>query len=308
MSDWQANYRLDACMDELARLGLMQHVGELEAKGYTVVPPEKLAPPEFTDRLAEAVLRVAEQRTGVKADLNTGASHGHIERERVRLGDGPDTDWHWHLVFEDRVFEEALLNETVRALVIYLLGEHAKLSVDGAILKGPTEGSNAGPSGMHTDSYGVPAPVPPYAQVCNATWTLTDYTRDGGCTRFVPGSHRFGRQPLNPEEALSQATPAEAAKGSLVIWHGNTWHTRSNPRVIPGMRVCYTMLFCRQYMMPQQLYNLVTPEAAVARNPPAFATLMGLNDPYGVHGQLGNYHRNYLTGYANSTRGKSLFE
>ena len=45
----------------------------------------------------------------------------------------------------------------------------------------------------------APSPYPPYAQVANATWVLTDYDRDNGSTCFVDGSHLLCRPPSPAE-------------------------------------------------------------------------------------------------------------
>ena len=51
--------------DEITRLGLEGNVAELETKGLTVIPPDKVNAPGLAERLLDAILRVAEERTGV---------------------------------------------------------------------------------------------------------------------------------------------------------------------------------------------------------------------------------------------------
>ena len=261
---------------EIEDLGLQKHVAELEAYGLTAVPPELVAPREFTIRLRDTILRTAEQRTGVKADLELGSSHANVEATAGQRGE----TWLWRLLFDDPIFEEALMNRTQLALITYLLGYSAKLSNSSAVIKGPVD--SAGPPtplGLHSDNRGVPAPFPPYAQVANATWVLTDYTLENGCVGYLPGSHQLCRHPT-ADESFDAVMPVEAPAGSLLVWHGNTWHGPF-PRSAPGLRVSMLNYFCRDYFTPQERYRDEVPAELLARNPDRFATLMGLKDGYG---------------------------
>ena len=54
---------------QIETLGLVEHMKHLDEYGYTVIPPELVAPKSFLDRLRKAVLAVNEQRTGQKINL-----------------------------------------------------------------------------------------------------------------------------------------------------------------------------------------------------------------------------------------------
>ena len=160
------------------------------------------------------------------------------------------------------------MNPTVLALSSYLLGQSCILSNCVAILKGPESGDVA----LHTDSLMIPEPLPPYAQVCNSNWMLTDYSRDNGSICFVPASHRYCRHPADGE-AVSDRVPVDAPAGSIVVYHGNTWHGAFN-RTNSGLRMSFNTPMMRSYLQPEEAYREdVTPEI-LARNPPRFATLM----------------------------------
>src|SRR5439155_13058558 len=92
--------------EEISRLDLRDNIAELEAKGLTVVPPEKVGPPEFAGRLRDAILRIAEDRSGEALDL-TGAS----ESGSSVFGQAFGLQM-FYLLFEDPVFPEAVLNPT----------------------------------------------------------------------------------------------------------------------------------------------------------------------------------------------------
>ena len=252
--------------DELRRLALVDHIADLEANGLTVVPPHKVAPRDFVERLRAAVVRVAEERTGEPVDVEgaTGEVYaGGFGRQM------------FYLLFEDDVFQEAVMNPTALALATYLLGDSCILSNTLAGLKGP----GGGDLPIHCDNVMIPAPFPPYAQVCNVTWALTDYGPGSGQLQYVPGSHRLGRHPA-PGEGRDDLVPVRAEAGSILFWHGNTWHGAA-ARERPGLRINLIVAMMRPYLRPQEAYKEhVTPEI-LAKNPPRFATLVGHDLAYG---------------------------
>lgn len=255
---------------------LTQEMAELDTFGYTVVPPEKVAPPEFLARLTRGLLDAHERKTGVHIDDPATAGHG----------DDAVISTHWSLLFEDRVFEEALLNPAVYTMARVLCGRSVVLSD----LLGMLKNQDPRPTHtLHTDQHGTPPPLPQYAQVCNVTWALTDYTADNGPVAVVPGSHRFGRPPRPYEakflsaDAPVKAIPVEAPAGSLIVWHGCTWHG-AFPRKSPGLRLNLIFLFARAYMKTIRDFRNETPTELVDRNPPEFADLLGVNVPYPFKG------------------------
>ncbi|MXW49226.1 MAG: hypothetical protein F4X81_07085 [Gammaproteobacteria bacterium] len=270
---------LDAVLKDIEALGLRARVAELDSFGLTVVPPHQAGSPGMALRLRDAVLRLAERRSGIKPDVATGASHAHLPATAGQAGEA----WLWRILQEDPVFEEALMNPVGLALMTYLLGYSAKLSSSSALLKGPVAPASPDdppkPLGLHSDNRGLPAPFPPFAQVAAVTWALTDYTFENGALGYLPGSHKLCRQPT-PDESLDAVVPVEAAAGSLIVWHGNTWHAPF-PRRAPGLRISMLFYFCREYLTAQERYGTRVPAEALARNPPRFRTLMGLADPYG---------------------------
>jgi len=261
----QANIDFSIVWKEVKRLGLESHVAELEAVGYTVIPPEKVAPPEFVERIRSALCAVVERRSGVKLDLESGATF-------AGQGDGAWEPLTFTL-FEDPVFQEAVLNPTALALADYAVGKSCMLSTCIALVKGP----GAGSLGLHTDNgaLAIPAPYPAYPLLLNCTWVVTDYTKEGGALCMIPGSHSYGRGPT-AGEAYAAPVAIEAPAGSLVLWNGSIWHG-SFPRTLPGVRLTLVTIYTRPFVIPQERYREeVTPEI-LDRNPPRFAELMGKN-------------------------------
>jgi hypothetical protein len=262
----------DRVFAELRRLDLTDNVAELDSYGYTVLAPRQVGPADFVSRLRSLVIDVAERRSGKKIDVATGAGpsaqkspFGQVQLEPTLLG-------------EDPLFEQALMNASALALITYLLGESCVLNNLSRLIKGP--GPDYLP--LHTDQNqsSGPAPFPAFAQVANATWALTDYTIGGGAICFVPGSHRWCRHPT-PQEAtdVGAYVPVEIPAGSIIIWHGNTWHG-ALPRTVPGVRLSLVMYFNRWYhTLFENLMARITP-AMLARNPPRFAILTGAEKPW----------------------------
>ncbi|MXY05269.1 MAG: phytanoyl-CoA dioxygenase family protein [Gammaproteobacteria bacterium] len=242
---------------EIKALGLEPHVAEIESLGYTVIPPERVGAPKLVPELLRRMCEISKEARGQWPDLQDGTTHADavdpIERQSFLLAKG-------------RVFEQALMNPVVQAMVAYLLGKDAVLSTCGGRIKGP----GALPLMLHTDQTFHPAPLP---LVCNATYLLTDYTLENGALCFIPGSHRLQRHPL-PEENFHldgldrvQAVAAvaqgrqlrirnppdlavvEAPAGSLAVWPGNTWHG-AVPRSAPGLRVNLILYFCNKWLRP----------------------------------------------------------
>lgn len=245
---------------------LEEQAWELDALGYTVLKPEMVAVPEFIQEILGKVVGCAERRAG--RTLEPGG-HSLSENEtpfgQVQLESG--------LLLEDPVFEQALMNEPVLALVTYLLGESCILSHLSTMLKGI--GNDHLP--LHTDQNqsGAPPPFPAFAQVANATWALTEYSPEAGSICFVPGSHKLCRPPT-PQEAtdLSLFVPVRAKAGSVIIWHGNTWHG-SFRRTVPGYRASLLAYFVRHYLRPYEDLSDHVPQSVLDRNSERFATLLG---------------------------------
>lgn len=275
-ADFHLSSRQDARRAEESRerifqtirdLGLEANAWELDARGYTILTPAQVANGGLARDLLARVVAVARDRADVDVDLEQGIEDSE---RRMLFGRGLFLD---RMLFEGVSFERALLHPPALVLIRYLLGESCVLSHMSAMLKGQGDEYLE----LHTDQVGTPAPLPPYAQTANATWVLTDYSGDLGSTCFVDGSHRHGRHPTIEEATdLSRFRPVDAEAGSIIIWGGNMWHG-AVPRRLPGLRASLLLYFCRFYITQSdhRLRYDVTPEM-LARNPQAFADLVGL--------------------------------
>lgn len=276
LDDWDTTPDLNRIYADVRALDLERCVAEHDAFGFTVIPPHKVASPKFLERLRRAILTVHERRAGHRIDPD-GLASGTLE------GGRPLAE-HFALLGDDPIFEEAVMNPVVQAMARYFCGSQVLLSDMIALIKRRDQTPT---HLLHTDQHGTPPPLPPYPQVLNITWALTDYTKDNGAVAIVPGSHRFGRNPAPYERdflkdgAPVTAIPVECEAGSLIIWGGTTWHG-SFPRSAPGLRVTLILVFCRSYMKPIRDLRRETSREVIERNSPAFAQLIGMNALYPI--------------------------
>jgi len=251
----QARLRLEA---EIAEHDLGAHVAELETRGYTILTPGRGAPKQLTDALRDAILRVADRR---EVDSLLGASFG--------LGRTM-----FHLLPEDPIFEQALMNPVALTLLTYLAGYRARLSQTTGLIK--TNESDAALA-FHCDASGkLPPPWPAISQTANVTYALTDYDRPNGALCVVPGSHLSGRPPpVGFSHDHEDVEVIEAPAGSLIVWHSNLWHA-AVPRTADGTRVTLVVFAMRSHMSTQEDYAFSTTPAMIERNSARFSVLSGV--------------------------------
>jgi hypothetical protein len=281
---------LRGAWNDICKLGLQPYVADLDTHGYTVIPPEIASPNGLTDRMLDACLDIAEKRNGEKPDLETGSTHANLPitprgnpdagrspkgRVPVELRgerDSPVGDVMHSIFFENQVFEESLMNPVLLAMATYLCGYSVVLSGIGCWMKGP----NVSTFRLHTDTP-VPSPLPSQALVCELLYVLTDFNRENGGIAFVPGSHKWCRNPEGPESIIGEGgndnvVAAEAKAGSLIVWPGTTWHGSFN-RTAPGLRVSVPLYMVRPCIRTQENFIGRIPQEALDRHPPRFAIL-----------------------------------
>lgn len=258
-------------------LGLEEYIETVEEQGFVVIPPEKVAPPEFIERIRNAVLRVAEERTGDTFALDKNANgSGNYHSEPQNAGQFIM----YYLLFEDRIFEEWLSNETMLAMVNHYMRGEGQLSSMTSFVKwkGGGYGENLG---LHCDTpRSISRELPSNcSDVVNSALCLTDYSEKDGAIAFVPGSHKLCRFPHKGEGA-DKAVAVEAPAGSLIFFNGNVWHG-AVPKETDGLRLTITTYICHQRLKTQEQYQRHVPREMLERNPPAFARLLGAADPMG---------------------------
>ena len=238
-------------------LGLERHLAQLDDVGYTVM--ENAFTPDFAD------------------ELRTEAHRNHDSAP-------PDTGFRATMLLRrGRIWEQAAVHPWVLTLAEYLLGRGCLMYQSDTIVKGP--GLDTHP-GLHAD-YGasrVAEPFPDYCLEATALWAIDDFDVPAGPTVIVPGSFRKRRQ-VPPGTTREDAVPLPLKQGAIAFWHGATWHG-AMPRTAPGRRTSLHNAYVRYFMRPLERYDDLD-AAILHRNPPAFSTLCGMDDPFGKSGDTG---------------------
>ena len=101
--DWAELKTVSPAFKLIQERGLTRNLEELEAYGLTVITPEQLGEPRVLERAREAILRLADERTGVEHDIQTGA-HGTLD------GQGSNDSQYLLYAFleKDPVFEKIM--------------------------------------------------------------------------------------------------------------------------------------------------------------------------------------------------------
>lgn len=279
----QPSNALERVMGNIRALGLDQNLIDLETQGFTVL--KGVLTPTTIARATDAIVRSTERFTG-KSGINVESG-----------SDLKGMTYVPHLLYDDPVFEEVLMEEKPLALVTYLLGESCLLSSMGCHFRMP----GGLPLMLHSDNgNGTPAPFSNTSYVANVNYALTPYSKEAGCLAMVPGSHKLLRQPTLAENfrprRASKDTPLDEAEwidppnvvpmniepGDAVVWHGNTWHGGFR-REFPGARINLAAYFCRQFVQTQEQHGRAVPKELLARhaNDDRFARLLGQRAPYG---------------------------
>jgi hypothetical protein len=245
--------------------GLGRYIGELDVKGYTIIPPDVAGTDRLCPKLLDAVMDVAVARLGKRPQLDAGGENSHSSLGSLFS----------YLLFEDAAFQELLLLPAVSVLLTYMVGSHALLSSMQAQLK--AAGQEDLP--LHCDNVLFSAPFPAHYPFCNISINLTDYLPDSGPICFVPGSHKLYRHP-GPGEGDDQRVAGVAPRGSLIVFTGNTWHGAFARRA-PGLRASILMQFVRPQIRTFEPYREDAPQELIDRHGPRFARLMGRHINHG---------------------------
>lgn len=240
------------------QMGLGEQVAQLNEQGYAVV--ENAITPEMADALCELTAR-------------------EVTRHHPITTNG--------LLMRDRQFEEIVQHSRVTTLAQSAVGQNMILGAMSGTYKLPGPGAIP----IHADYPLVREPYPEFGLIAVAVWALQDWDSEAvGPTWVLPGSHRH-RRPPRRDEPLDGAVPILMPKGSaLVISHG-IWHWQGD-RTAPGARVAMHVTYNRVFVRPLDDFAAVD-DTFFARNPPAFSTLMGRDDPFGKSSYQGHDARRF---------------
>jgi len=272
--------------DVIRERKLESYVMELEVEGLTVVPPEVHGfPMRRFDEMVKLLLEYAEKMVGCRFTLENGPeARLEFPPNAMPLSEGggpPNQFLIQQLARHARVFRDLAVNPVAVALIRHMIGERAaRFSSHNSFMKWQGDYGYGPGLGLHADQTAVPLPWGRTALTANTNWCLTDYTLEGGALAYVPGSHRSGTRPVQPE-ATRRAVPVEAPKGSVIVFHGATWHG-AFPRKIPGMRISVANYYRHAMITSQEDIQGSFPKdiAEDCDDPAAFKTLAGFADVF----------------------------
>ncbi len=221
-------------------IDLAPHHQQLADDGYTIV--ENAIEAELIDALLADVERL-------EAQLDSRPADNRFEGNR--------TTRTYNLLAHGEIWQKVPTHPVVLALIEGVLGEQCLVSSLASISLGPGETAQV----IHADDQIQPLAKPHVATVCNSMWALTDFTETNGATRVVPGSHLWQNPDYFAGDANVETIAAEMTKGSVLVWHGSTWHGGGANVTEDEVRIGVAMNYCAGFIRQQENQQLgISPE------------------------------------------------
>ncbi len=246
-------------------LDLAVHHQQLVDDGYTVV--ENAIEPDLVDALLEDVRRL-------EVELRSRPADNRFE--------GNLTTRTYNLLAHGEIWQHVPTHPVVLELIEGVLGEQCLVSSLASISLGPGETAQV----IHADDQVQPLAKPHAATVCNSMWALTDFTEENGATRVVPGSHLWQNPDYFAGDAEVETVAAEMSKGSVLVWHGSTWHGGGANTTDDEVRVGVAMNYCAGFIRQQENQQLGIPPEVMATFSPQLRQLCGLGMYRGLTGNI----------------------
>lgn len=260
MGRWQRGTTL-----RVMSFDLTLHHQQLTDEGYTIV--EDAIEPELVEALADDVARL-------EASLHRQPADNRFEGNR--------TTRTYNLLAHGDIWQQVPTHPVVLELVAGVLGEGCLVSSLASISLAPGETSQV----IHADDQIQPLAKPHVATVCNSMWALTDFTEANGATRLVPGSHRWQNPDYYGGDDGIETIPAEMPKGSVLVWHGSTWHGGGANVTDDEVRIGVAMNYCAGFIRQQENQQLGIPPEIMATFSPQLRQLCGLGMYRGLTGNI----------------------
>ena len=244
---------------------LTSHHQQLVDDGYTIV--ENTIEPGLIDALLSDVRRL-------ESELDRRPADNRFEGNR--------TTRTYNLLAHGEIWQQVPVHPVVLELVEGVLGPQCLVSSLASISLAPGESSQV----LHADDQVQPLAKPHVATVCNSMWALTDFTADNGATRVVPGSHLWDSPDYFNGEPDVDTVVAEMSKGSVLVWHGSTWHGGGANTTTDEVRVGVAMNYCAGFIRQQENQQLGIPREVMATFSPQLRQLCGLGMYRGLTGNI----------------------
>lgn len=244
---------------------LAQHHLELDEHGYTIV--EGVIPDELVGALLAEVARL-------ESLLDRTPDNNRFEGNR--------TTRTYNLLAHGEIWQQVPTHPQVLELVEAYLGSEYLVSSLASISLAPGEAAQV----IHADDQIQGLGKPHHATVCNSMWALTDFTEANGATRVVPGSHRWQDPDYFGDPAQIGTVAAEMPAGSVLVWHGSTWHGGGANVTDDEVRVGVAMNYCAGFIRQQENQQLGIPPDIVAGFSPQLRQLCGFGMFRGLTGNI----------------------
>ncbi len=237
-----------------------QQVNLLRTEGWALLP--QLVDAAWLEELREAVARQLELE-----GENAGAEFRREEHAR-RLA---------NLVDKGESFRRMIGHPEVLQAAETVLGPEFKL---GSLNYRSADPFSASAQPLHCDMGMVPDERG--NAVFNSIWLLDDFTAENGATRYVPGSHTWGKLPQEELAAPEAPHPSErlilGAAGDVVVMNAHLWHGGTANRTALPRRSLHG--FFVRADQPQQQYQkrLLRPETQASLTP-QLRRILALDDP-----------------------------
>lgn len=176
-----------------------QKITEIDIFGFTIV--ENVLTNDEVDQMKEALIKAEETHVEETGHLGTAS---HVA----------------NLLIHDPIFFKCIDHPKVLPLVEATMGENIILGSLNSRIVRPGDGYQ----GLHSDvpiehTHQIGAPI-----MINTVWPLSDYSKENGAKRVVPGSHRSGLQKPPEGFEIPYEMQPEIKAGSVIIFNGQTWH------------------------------------------------------------------------------------
>lgn len=246
-------------------IDLTSHHQQLVDDGYTIV--ENAIEPELIDALLDDVKRL-------ESELGSRPADNRFE--------GNLTTRTYNLLAHGEVWQKVPTHPVVLELIEGVLGPQCLVSSLASISLGPGETGQV----IHADDQIQPLAKPHVATVCNSMWALTDFTEANGATRVVPGSHHWQNPDYFAGDADVDTIAAEMPKGSVLVWHGSTWHGGGANRTAGEVRIGVAMNYCAGFIRQQENQQLGIPADVMKTFSPQLRQLCGMGMYRGLTGNI----------------------
>lgn len=120
-----------------------------------------------------------------------------------------------------------------------------------------------------------------FESMLNCMIAITDFRRENGATRMVPGSHLWpeGRLPTDADPVVDVEMP----RGSAAFWHGSTWHGAGQNSTDAARIGCEIGFNCG-WLRPHENYQLLIPPGLARDLPLQVQELLGYKAHRGMLG------------------------